>query len=698
MRSRVFPLLLLIYILSGCTDTPKEISLTSLVSDLTERSAIPEYPVPDYNLKQYSSYDQNTVAQDEDGWYANHDASWFIRQEENDGRREFVMLDAEGPGAIVRFWMTFGNEDAYTGTIRFYIDGNEVPEIEGPVLDIISGGKLVGEPLSSSVSVETNYYQRGHNLYLPIPYSDHLKITYECPALDPVKHSPSVYYNISYRTYSENIVVESFSMDELLSISEKLSSTQSKLSGDNARTLATSSLTHHENVGKLAAGEKLITSLSGKNAIHMIKLKVKADDLPQALRSTVISIDFDGENTVWSPIGEFFGTGYQIKPSKTWYTEVSEDGTMICYWIMPFRKSAEISIINYGDQEIEIINNSLWTNKYRWSKNSMHFGAIWQELREVETGGSSYVNGDDGHFDVNYVTLEGEGVYIGTGLTIFNTVDAWWGEGDEKIWVDGEDFPSFIGTGTEDYFGYAWCRPEVFSHFLIAQPDGSGNFHPGMSVNLRFHILDGIPFKSSIKFDMELWHWTKTIMNYAPMSYWYLKPGGTCNITPDIEAVKKTVSLRKSDLIKPQPVKDGILEAENLRVFEVSNGQYQSQAITEWNWSNNAQLWWIADSPDAELKADFIMPEAGKYQVNLTYSKAIDYGNFKFAINDKFCPKIFVGYHDQTGKEVITKTSKLGVYELNEGVNTISINTVGKHQKAIERYMVGIDFLEFTKL
>ena len=71
-------------------------------------------------------------------------------------------------------------------------------------------------------------------------------------------------------------------------------------------------------------------------------------------------------------------------------------------------------------------------------------------------------------------------MYVGDCLTLFNTVYAWRGEGDEKIYVDGESFPSHFGTGTEDYYGYAWCRPERFTgHPFIAQPDGSGNFDPG---------------------------------------------------------------------------------------------------------------------------------------------------------------------------------------------------------------------------
>jgi len=690
--------LLAIFGLHSCSTGSNEISLNSLLDEMANRESVVSYPSPYFSCRQFSSYDQNTVAPDQEGWYANHDASWFVRQEENQGRREFVMLDAEGPGAVVRFWMTFGNEAAYTGTIRFYFDGSETPEIAGPVLDIISGGALVGEPLSSSVSPETNYFQRGHNLYLPVPYSDHLKITYECPALNPERHSPSVYYNINYRTYEEGAVVKSFTIDDLESLSSKIEKVQSILSGDQHQTLSASSLRNNSAGGIINPGESSVINIKGRAAIHKLQVKIEAENLPQALRSTVLEITFDGEKTVWSPVGEFFGTGYQIRPSKTWYTNVTEDGTLSCFWLMPFRKTAEIKLVNYGDQPVTVVEQMAFTDKFRWTANLMHFGAVWHELQEVETGGSSGVNGDDGHFDVNYVTLNGEGVYIGTGLTVFNTADAWWGEGDEKIWVDGESFPSFIGTGTEDYFGYAWCRPEKFSHFLIAQPDGSGNFHPGMSVNLRFKILDGIPFSESLQFDLELWHWAKTIMNYAPMSYWYMKPGGSWNVQPDPEAAKKPVSLHRSDLIKPKPVENGIMEGEDLRVTNVTNGNYQVQTSRQWGWSNDAQLWWIADKDGAELTADFIMIEPGSFQVNMIFTKAIDYGNFQLSINDQPIPGSFTGYHDQSRQDVITQSANLGIVTLEEGANTLKITVKGRHPKALPRYMIGIDQLKFNKI
>ena len=63
---------------------------------------------------------------------------------------------------------------------------------------------------------------------------------------------------------------------------------------------------------------------------------------------------------------------------------------------------------------------------------------------------------------------------MGDTLAVVNGAAAWWGEGDEKIYVDDESFPSHFGTGTEDYYGYAWCRAKSFSSPFHANRKGAG--------------------------------------------------------------------------------------------------------------------------------------------------------------------------------------------------------------------------------
>jgi hypothetical protein len=694
--SRIVLVSLLVVMLFQCENKPRTITFGNLIADMTNPRLLSEYPDPAFICRQFSSYDRRSVAPGQAGWFANADASWFVREETNDGRREFVMMDAEGPGAVVRFWMTFGNEQAYTGTLRIYFDGSEKPEIEGPVLKIISGGQLVGEPLSSSVSPLTVYAQRGHNLYLPFPYARQIKITYECPALNPEKHSPSVYYNINYRTYTAGTEVKSFSLADLNTHAEAISTLQKQLleCDRDTRDIAKSEKQAIGNNARIDPGKSISLNLKGTGAIDGISVKINAENLPQALRSTVISITFDGEKTVWSPVGDFFGTGYQIRKSLTWHTRVDSTGLMQAYWTMPYRKSAVIELVNYGDQAVTAVIAEVTTTRYKWTANTMHFGAIWHEYNGIDARGytGDHINGI--HEDINFVKLEGQGQYAGDAITIFNTADAWWGEGDEKVYVDGEEIPSHIGTGTEDYIGYAWCRPEIFSHFLIAQPDGSGNFHTGMTVNMRHRMLDAVPFTAKLNFDMELWHWATTKVNYGVVSYWYMKPGGKCMVEQAPAVVKIPVSMKRENLYPPVADVAGYLQGEHLRVVSLSAGNWEVQNSTEWGWSNNAQLWWMDGGPGSQLKSEFEMERPGEYSLTLNFTRAVDYGDFRMTINDQPVTATFKGYHDGSGKSVVTQSIKLGKFNLKEGVNTLQLEIVGKQPKAIGRYMVGIDYLK----
>ncbi len=207
---------------------------------------------------------------------------------------------------------------------------------------------------------------------------------------------------------------------------------------------------------------------------------------------------------------------------------------------MPFERTCQLKLLNLGKQDVKL-TASVETIPWQWDQRSMHFHATWRQYTDVDTGPDKEMDGK-GAFDVNYIEVTGQGRYVGDTLTLFNGIDAWWGEGDEKIFIDGETFPSHVGTGTEDYYGYAWCRPERFESPFHAQPTGLGNLKSGFSVNSRYRLLDSLPFTKSIKFDMELWHWRATKMDYAPATFWYARPGAGCNAKPDPATASRPVT------------------------------------------------------------------------------------------------------------------------------------------------------------
>jgi hypothetical protein len=206
-----------------------------------------------------------------------------------------------------------------------------------------------------------------------------------------------------------------------------------------------------------------------------------------------------------------------------------EDGWFYCRFLMPYENGAKIVLENLSELnlavELEMTSAALshGIDEYgrfhaKWSMNSF--------LPERK----------DRELDYTVLKTEGRGRFLGFDLHINTNVGDkpvhWWGEGDELFFVDGEKFPSTHGTGSEDYFGYAWCRGDFFYEAFHAQnwtPTMRGT--PGDYNNVRFQLLDSIGFQNSFEAAIE-----KTgnngICQYMPTAYWYLEENGVDGYTP----------------------------------------------------------------------------------------------------------------------------------------------------------------------
>jgi hypothetical protein len=666
----------------------KTVSIESLLKEMVDRNELARYPDPAFTCKQFSSYDRATVSKDQPGWFANSDRSMFVRIEKNNGRREFVMMDTEGPGAIVRFWMTFSGENSGRGTMRIYIDDYSKPAIEGAAFDILSGTVVASAPLAASVSELSPYENRGHNLYFPIPYSKRCKVTYETDHLpddDPGarrRGSEAVYYNINYRTYEPTVKVVSYSAQEMKKNQSLINKVQKQLKNKERET-EKMKLTRLSLNTVLKPGESKSFTISGMNAIQQLNMEIKAANQHQALRSTVLEIAFDGEKTVWAPAGDFYGIGYMPLYSSTWYTQVVKDGLMSAFWVMPFEKSCVITLHNLGAQDVTVANATASYSPWKWDIRSMHFGTTWQQYTHV------YPGPEEMALDLNFAGLKGKGKYVGDGIALFNTAYAWWGEGDEKVYVDGEQFPSHIGTGTEDYFGYAWCRPETFTdHPFIAQPLGTGSFAPEYSVNSRYRALDAIPFSRSIVFDMELWHWSKTRMNYAPVAFWYMIPGGQKLTENDVKGAKEPVAMKRSDIYSNKL--QLTVEGENLTVGSMSKGRIEYQTSPKELLSEGMQLVWrdIEKGDKADFEFECAFP--GEYDCTGIVTVAPNYGVFNLYINGKQV----VSNLDLSGSAIDVKEILIGKVNLQSGKNSFTVEAVAVPER-LNNSRFGIDKLMF---
>ncbi|GHV47870.1 hypothetical protein FACS1894181_02260 [Bacteroidia bacterium] len=664
----------------------QKVSIETLLKEMVNREEQARYPEPGFINRQFSSYDRETVGKDQPGWFANSDRSMFLRVENRDGRKEFVMMDTDGPGAIVRFWMTFSGENCGKGTMRIYIDDDAKPTIEGPAFDILSGNIITGTPLATSVSGLSPYENRGHNLYFPIPYARHCKVTYQSEHLfeDDFgarrRGTESVYYNINYRTYDPAVQVVSYSRGEMGKNKSLIDRVQKQLA-NKTRGIEKKSLTRLSLNAGLKPGKSKSFELEGTYAIQHLSILLSAADKNQALRSTVLEMRFDGEKTVWAPLGDFFCTGYHPLYTNLWYLQSDKDGAMNAYWVMPFAKACTITLHNLGEQEVQLSNSFAAYAPWKWDNRSMHFGTNWQLYRHEELGLQDS--------DVNFTTLEGKGIYVGDGVTLFNSSYHWWGEGDEKVYVDGESFPSHIGTGSEDYYGYAWCRPETFTdHPFIAQPYGNGSFEHDFSVNTRLRALDGIPFHSSLEVTIEVY---RRHLNYATVAFWYLFPGGKTLVKEDIAGVKAKVIMERKDMYPARL--ELAVEGEELDIpRRPETGSVLDQIYLKEQWSGKAQLQWNGAQKGKKLFLEFQSDYPGAYTLSALITRNPSGGIFKVFINDALAGIVDLYQADRT----TVKKTELGKVNLKQGYNTLVFELDDYPGKGTD-VNLGLDKLIFVK-
>ncbi len=215
----------------------------------------------------------------------------------------------------------------------------------------------------------------------------------------------------------------------------------------------------------------------------------------------LLRIYWDGREKpdVEAPVGDFFACCFGKQMEVISAPVVVEDGDSYnCFWHMPFRKSARIEIVNQSKKPIrKLYNNVDWIKKKSLPENTMYFCA--QYCQEYPAR-----NGKD------YVLLdaEGKGYYVGTVYAVRTRSPAWFGEGDEKIYIDGEEKPSIRGTGTEDYFLSAWgLRKHSTPYFGVPYLNQLGGIVGQMTCSYRWHIHDPLVFNTGIRVTFETFGW-----------------------------------------------------------------------------------------------------------------------------------------------------------------------------------------------
>jgi hypothetical protein len=343
---------------------------------------------------------------------------------------------------------------------------------------------------------------------------------------------------------------------------------------------------------------------------------------------------------------------------------------------MPFAESALIEIINQDEVARELEYELVHAPLDRPFEGLGHFHCKWHR--------DTVQLPEDRWPDWTLLHTEGRGRYCGVMLHVWNPRGGWWGEGDEKFFVDGEHYPSTFGTGSEDYFGYAWCHPGLFERPFHCQTMTQGN--RGHQSVLRWQIADNVPFQESFEGCIEKYYRTEERgTQYACTAVWYLAPNGTDPYTP------VPVTERHGYYVNPP------LEAGGFRVLNEPRGSVVTQGLRQFNgdWENDDQLWWTQARPGDRLELAVPVETAAEYALSVVLTRARDYGIIQLSLDGKKLGEPIDLYNPQV---IPTEPIALGEFELTAGEHRLGVEIVGANPDAVPAYMFGIDQVIVEKL
>jgi hypothetical protein len=653
---------------ASMANAQEKFTYVDLVNRLTDLEHLATLPQPGETTKQWSSYDRASKYDEQTGkyvaWGANGDGGGIIRKEGND----LVFAEMEGPGCIWRTWSAKPME----GHVRIYLDGATEPVVDLPFAGYFDGKN---EPFTRPALVHT--VAKGCNNYTPIPYQKSCKIVAD--------EKWGSYFQFVYTTFPKVTQVPTFKRE--------LSSEENKALDEANKILTHCGPREFPKGHSSNGGEGLIgpgttqTKIEGPAAINCIRVKFDPPLTPadrDVLREMVLRIKWDGETTpsVWTPLGDFFGTAPGANAYRSLPCGVTEDGWFYANWFMPFAKSAEVAIINEGEQQrmkYQIFSEQLKGDLSKYAR----FHAKWHRDEFLPTEPERKI-------DWTMLKTTGRGRFVGVMLHVWNPRGGWWGEGDEKFFVDGEKFPSTIGTGSEDYFGYAWCDPGLFQNAYHNQTYNDGNNKGHVSVN-RWHVTDQIPFQKSFAGDIEKYYPNARPTLYASTVYWYLEPGGQDPYQPVPLANRIGYCVTPASMRVP-----GALEGEKLKVLAKTSGITKEHGTFDFGdkWSDDAHLRWAEVRLGDKLDLALPVATTGRFKLLAQMTKDNRYGIVQLSLDGK---KIGEPIDLYSEKVVPTGELNFGTHELTAGEHKLSVEMIGANPKAAKKFnMFGLDYVKLV--
>ncbi|MBN1270383.1 MAG: DUF2961 domain-containing protein [Kiritimatiellae bacterium] len=388
-----------------------------------------------------------------------------------------VLADLKGPGYVSRFWLTGGESSQ---RVRFYFDGEKEPRLDMTVGEFCGGR----DPFLPPLAQYENYCWYS---YVPIPYRRGLVIMTQEGGTKP-DGWPRIFYQINYSTLPRGETVASYPRDLPEEARAALGAVREAW-GHPWPTPSGVTPSLEMELAPRATGSELV--LGGPGIIRELSIQpnLSAIASPVArealLRQVILQIAWDGsaEPSVAVPLGDFFGSFWRRTRYHSMFFGMEGDAFR-CRFPMPYATSAVIRLQNQSELPLSVSVKAIVAPVPAWDERWGYFHAAWQKTTPRDIGRPHPI-----------LRARGRGKYLGCVLSAASLDKSWWIlEGDESIRLDGEEKPSYLGTGLEDYFNGGWYYQNVKARPL----NGIVFKAPFRAVQYRLHQPDPVHFSESI--------------------------------------------------------------------------------------------------------------------------------------------------------------------------------------------------------
>ncbi len=481
---RYFMLLCLHFtvVIAGChTFRAADEALPGSFAELLDFRSIPR--LKSCRTFQASGYDRGG------GFY---DSGNFLRVEDN---RHYVLMEAEGPGCIDRMWFTYKSEigkEPYN--LLIFLDDLDKPVIQID-LDVLLSGKRSPfvEPLAAMCG---NKQHPARYSYVPIGFQRSCRVVlvptapreqYQYRTNSYGRKIPHIYYQITYRKFQRDTYVRRFRWNPGKNESDALAKARSIW--NNAGLSPWPAFKDmKENEIKVEVEPNSNTPLfeiDNSGVIYGLELLTEE---PEGLW---LEMYWNGSANpdVNVPLGPFFACSGSEKPKQDvrgLWAGYAKD-LYYCYLPMPFRKAAKIQVRSQSKKKVTVKASLQYRTEVPSDMDGLFCAHRYDHISPA--------------VGKNYTVLDIQGGGHFAGLVMDRPGHM---EGDDFFFIDGEKQPSIHGTGTEDFFNFAWGLGHTASlalHGITIQS--------GAPICYRFHLPAAVPFSDSLLVTWEHGHDTE---------------------------------------------------------------------------------------------------------------------------------------------------------------------------------------------